>query len=169
MLVCLPMVLLGCEEMVEDHQNTKIQEEERKAKALVLLDDLRQTQKDEIENRPTREYERIKASITDGSFSCKEAKQLSENALFTKEDIRLLKKAMYAKGLNSRDIYFILDDNISFGIGMSANGMECLGAYTVNEAYYQYSGHQWQMKYHGIYVYLKGNGKKSSMIVHSWN
>lgn len=122
---------------------------------------------------PSSWDEREKDAFWNNEYiQCAHISRIIQDRKYNTKDRAYLKSYLRKSKLNSRDIHFILDTEWgTFGTGMSALGMQCLGYRLINKSYYSGTGHRWQMQISGYsnYVYLRGNGTETGMIVDSWN
>ncbi|WP_295450142.1 hypothetical protein [uncultured Pseudophaeobacter sp.] len=87
-------------------------------------------------------------------------------------DFKVLNRTLRHYGLTKRDLEILRDPKADIGTGQTFLGLQCQNindVEIVNRAYYPGTGHQWQVKVGGSYVYLEGNNTNAGMTVYAWN
>lgn len=87
-------------------------------------------------------------------------------------DFKVLDRALRQHGLRKRDLEILRNPNADIGTGQTLLGLHCQNpndVSIVNRAYYPGTGHQWQVKVGGSYVYLEGDNTNAGMAVYAWN
>jgi len=105
-----------------------------------------------------------------GSVKCAMLRNSSSKGL-SPTARQVVMKEYKSLGLNKRDLEILSDPDATYGTGMTFPGLECAAGrpLSINDSFYSGSGHHWQVPFGSGYVYLRGDGTKSGMTVHSWN
>jgi len=90
---------------------------------------------------------------------------------YSVEDYEIIGQVLRQRGMTSRDLEIIRQDDADFGTGQSYQGLICsIGNFRAVNKSFIAGRHSWQVvTFTNNYIYLEGNGTPETMRVTGWN